>query len=85
VLRLSSLKPAESGDGLIVRLLNPSDREITAVIRAGLGVAAASLVRLDETPTDDHLEAASGEVRLAVPPHALRSVRLLLRTNSPRR
>jgi alpha-mannosidase/mannosylglycerate hydrolase len=75
-LRLSALKPADDGDGVVLRLLNPTDREIAAVVRTGFRVGAAALLRLDETPLDVALETSAREVRLPVPPHALRTIRL---------
>jgi hypothetical protein len=75
-LRLSALKPADDGDGLLLRVLNPTDREIAAVVRTGFSIRTAALLRLDETPIDASLEAFARELRLPVPPHALRSIRL---------
>ena len=75
-VHVSSVKPVEEGWGLVVRLSNPTDVEVEAVIRAGFPIARAELVRLDETPLDAPLDAAARELRLAIPPHALRSVRL---------
>src|SRR4029453_11831173 len=68
-LRLSALKPADDGDGVVLRLLNSTDREIAAVVRTGFRVEAAALLRLDETPLDVALEASAREGRLPVPPH----------------
>lgn len=77
---LSTLKSAEEGEGLIVRLLNPTDEPTDANIRWDLSVADVGMVRLDEEPVDP--EAPSSLVverdgaRLTVPPHALRTLRL---------
>jgi alpha-mannosidase len=66
---LSSCKPAEDGDGIIVRLLNPTDEPDTAAIRFGFPVADIQAVRLDESPVDL-------PDPLVVPPHALRTIRV---------
>ncbi len=75
-LVLSACKPAEYGDGIVVRVLNPTDTHHTAVLRLGVPVRGATAVRLDETAVADPVELAGAEVRFAVPPHGLRSVLL---------
>jgi alpha-mannosidase len=76
-LLLSTCKPAEDGDGTIIRVLNPTDHETEATLRFGLGISDVAPVRLDETAVDEELAAGDGDVvRIAVPPHALRSVRV---------
>jgi mannosylglycerate hydrolase len=82
VIRVSACKPASDHDGLVLRLLNPTEEEVSAVVRTGFAIAAASLLRLDETPLDIPLDVSPDEVRIAVPPHALRSV-LLIPARSP--
>ncbi len=73
---LSALKPAEDGDGCILRLLNPSDTARPAVVHCGLPLAAADSVRLDESPDGGPVDVAGNCLRLQVGPHALRSLRL---------
>lgn len=75
-LVLSALKPAEDGDGLVVRVLNPDGAATTATLRFGFPLRGAEAVRLDETPSDDAVAVDDGAVRIPVPPHALRSVRV---------
>jgi alpha-mannosidase len=76
-LVLSALKPAEQGAGLVVRVLNPSDEAMEARLRLGFPFTDAESVRLDETPVDEPLSRDGGTLRFRVPPHALRSVRVL--------
>ena len=73
---LSACKPTADGDGMVVRVLNPSDQPDEVVLRFGLDVGEASAVRLDETPNDDQLTNDGRTISLTVPPHALRSVRI---------
>jgi len=78
-LELSACKPAEDGDGLVVRVLNPTGGALDATVALGFEVAAAEAVRLDETPVDEPVDRDGSVLRLPVPAHALRSVRIRLR------
>ena len=73
-LILSACKPAESGDGIVVRVLNAADAPRTAVLRPGFPVQAVSPVRLDETPADHPVTREGEAIRFDVPARALRSV-----------
>ncbi len=82
---LSALKPADDGDGLVLRLAHPGPGPVDATVRLGFGVVAAESVRLDETPDAEAvaLDADAGGgagggavLRLAVGPHGVRTVRL---------
>jgi hypothetical protein len=75
-LVLSALKPPEVGDGLIVRVLNPTNARVEAELRVALPFERARLVRLDESPTDDSPTVDGDRVRFDVPAHALRTVLL---------
>jgi alpha-mannosidase len=73
---LSSWKPAEDGDGSIVRVLNPTGSERDVELRFGLPVRSVEAVRLDEEPSGDTAVLDGGVVRIRVAPHGLRSVRV---------
>jgi hypothetical protein len=73
---LSALKPAEEGEGIVLRLLNPTDHAATARVRLALPVQSAEAVRLDETPLGETVRVDAGVLQLPLPPHALRSVLL---------
>jgi mannosylglycerate hydrolase len=75
-LLLSAVKPAEQGAGLVVRVLNPTDQAREAALRLGFPFASAEAVRLDETPSGAPVARDGDTLRFAVPPHALRSVRI---------
>jgi hypothetical protein len=72
---LSALKPAQSGDGMVLRLLNPTDAPIEATVRLGLPMHEAIAVRLDETPIGS-VAFDGAALRVEVPARALRSVLL---------
>jgi alpha-mannosidase len=73
---LEAVKPAESGDGLIIRLSNPTDEPREARIETGFSIARAEAVRLDETPNDHEIESAAQMVRMVIPRRALRTVEI---------
>ena len=75
-LVLSALKPAATGTGTIVRVLNPSDKARDATLRIAGPFVGAHAVRLDESPCDEPVDREADTLRFPVPPHALRSVRL---------
>lgn len=73
---LSALKPADSGEGMILRLLNPTGDELHAEVELGLPVGRAVSVRLDETEDEGEVHSDGHHLSLVVGPHALRSVLL---------
>ena len=75
-LLLSALKPAEQGAGLVVRVLNPTAAACDAELRLGFPFEHAEAVRLDEAPGTGPVTRNGDTLRFAVPPHALRSVRV---------
>jgi len=75
-LILSALKPAEQRDGIVLRVLNPTDSGMDAAIKVGFGVKEVEAVRLDEAPTGDAVALDDDTIRFHVPARALRSIRL---------
>ena len=80
-LLLSALKPAENGDGAVVRLVNPEGAPVAATIHIGdLHLLGAEAVRLDEEASTGSvvMDGQAGTVSLTVPGHGVSSVRLRL-------
>ena len=75
-LLLSALKPAQSRDGVVLRLLNPTDEPHQARVRLGFAVKTAESVRLDEAPQTGVVRLEGNELVLTVRPHGLESVLL---------
>jgi len=75
-LVVSALKPAEDGEGMILRVLNPTDSGETARVRFGVPVVAVEPVRLDETPTSGGVQRDGDVAAVEVPGHALRTLRV---------
>ncbi|HEY3723224.1 MAG TPA: glycosyl hydrolase-related protein [Acidimicrobiia bacterium] len=80
VLELVALKPAEDGDGMILRVLNPTDaRIVDTAVRFAVPIADVTSVRLDETPDGGAVTLVEGTARVDVGPHALRTLRIRAR------
>jgi mannosylglycerate hydrolase len=75
---LSACKPSQDGDGIVVRVLNPTDESDDVTLHLGRDVRRARPVGLDEQPSDSLVTHNGRDVGFEVPPHALRSVLLSL-------
>jgi len=79
-IEVSAFKPAEDGDGSVLRLANVSDEPIEARVRIGAPLAERIVqtrrVRLDETPSDESVEWRHDTLSLEIGAHALASIRL---------
>jgi mannosylglycerate hydrolase len=77
---LSALKPAEDGEDVVLRLLNPTDEPQSARVALSAEIAAqidgVEAIRLDETPAPDSVQFDGRTIELVTPAHALRSLRL---------
>jgi hypothetical protein len=71
------MKPPETGEGVILRLLNPTGEAIQARVHLGFRVSEVMSVRLDETPLEGPCAIDGPHLSLEVPAKAVRS--LLLR------
>jgi alpha-mannosidase/mannosylglycerate hydrolase len=79
---VSALKPAESGDGAVLRLVNPTPDARTAEVDLPAWAGAVHEVRLDETPATDagpRLATGDGAVAVALGPYGVRSLHLSTR------
>lgn len=77
-LDISSLKEAEDGGGVVLRLFNPGETPRWGKVALGFPVAGATLVRLDEEPLTQLAPDAAGAVEVTVPPRGLVSIRWAL-------
>ncbi len=75
-LLLSALKPAEDGEGLVLRLSNPTGVPQEARVTLGIPFQEARPLRLDEEPSGHPITREGATLRFPVPPHALRTVRI---------
>jgi len=75
-LCLTSMKSAEEGDGLIVRIVNLSDQSGHANIRTLLPLSAAWQVRLDESPLSQLGIRDSHQLIMKYHPYEILSLRL---------
>lgn len=76
-LVLSACKPADDGDGIVVRVLNPTDDDHEAALALGFPVRDVVACRLDETAERGDVVRDANLVRFPVPAHALRTVRIV--------
>ncbi|MEE8476185.1 MAG: glycosyl hydrolase-related protein [Myxococcota bacterium] len=75
-LLLSALKPAEDGEGLVLRVSNPTAVPQQARVTLGFPFREARPLRLDEEPGEHPIAREGASLRFSVPPHALRTVRI---------
>lgn len=87
-IELTTLKPAEDGDGLILRLLNTSSEPSDTRLRIGPSlawrIADIAGARLDETPAPLEFDWHCPELRLRIRGSGLATLRLRLRARAPR-
>jgi hypothetical protein len=73
-LLLSAFKPAESGQGVVIRILNPTTTAQEARVTIGFPFEKAEMLRLDETPESSSPRREGQSLDFSVPAHALRTV-----------
>jgi len=75
-LLLDAFKQGEWDDSLIVRLSNPTDREVDAAVVVHTPIARAEAVNLMETEVEGPLPCRNGRIALRVPPKKILTLRL---------
>jgi hypothetical protein len=73
-LVLSAIKPAESGEGVVIRCYNLRAEPVEGCLRFGFSVRRAQQVRADETPVALLPIEEQGGVRFTVPPRGVFSL-----------
>jgi alpha-mannosidase len=79
-LRLSAVKAAEDGRGVIVRVVNLSQQAATASLRTHLPLHRAALVRLDETLVRQLAMSDPTGAEFPIGPHQIQTIRLEFQT-----
>ena len=73
-LVLSAFKPAENGEGVVLRISNPTSTLQEARIELGFPFEQFEMLRLDETPTGTSPQRDGRILSFSIPPHALRTI-----------
>ena len=73
---VSAIKPAEDGNGVVIRLLNMDDRPTSAKIVAPFA-SEAVFCRFDETPVGEREPLTDGTCSVELPPYGAVSCRLI--------
>lgn len=74
-LVVSAAKEAEDGDGIVVRVANPTPLPVEGVLKLGWSPREALLARIDETPDSTLAFSEDGIIRTDWPPYAVRTFR----------
>ena len=80
---VSALKEAEDGDGVVLRLFNPSECPLAGRVRLNAAATAIEGVRLDETATGGLAVDPDGGVPLTIGPRALAGSRWRSQSRPP--
>ena len=70
---VSTVKPAENKEGIIIRLYNPCDSEENCTLRFAIPIKKISEVNLAEEYVND-VETVQDTVRLNLKPHKIRTI-----------
>ena len=77
VVQVTCVKQAEDGNGLIVRLCNPSTETQNAVLAFGRPVTRATQCRMDETGAEA-IEAKANRIAVSLAPKKIVTLRIKL-------
>ena len=78
-LVMSGMKPAEDGDGLVVRCYNPTDIERTGVLKAWKPIARAEILSLDEERVEQELAPNDSSVEFQAAKRRIITLRVVLK------
>ncbi|GJQ20143.1 MAG: glycosyl hydrolase [Bacteroidia bacterium] len=84
-IQLSTIKEAEAGSGVIVRVYNPVGQPVQGVLTSYLPVRSAVLCRLDESPLKPVRVMKRRTIRLRLRPFEIATVRLDVETPKPKK
>ncbi len=76
-LVFSTFKPADDGNGYILRLWNPTDQQLSERVRLWKQPGNIQLVNLAEKPLGETLAAADKVVTISAAPHKIVTIRIL--------
>lgn len=78
-LVLSAVKPPEEGDGLVVRVYNPTRKEVMAELETAFPIGEAKEIRLDESSLAAIVPASSHLLRFPVRSGEIKTLRISIR------
>ncbi len=78
VLHVTAVKRAEDGEGLIVRLFNPTAEQQAATLAFGRPVASAARCRMDESEIEPTTPAGGDRLEVALAPKKIATWRVVL-------
>ncbi len=73
---LTSLKPPQTGEGWVARLLNPSEQEVTVYLSPANQPQRALLLNLAEKPQAEFEMGEGGRIKVTLKPYQIATVRL---------
>ena len=73
---LETVKKAEDGDGVIVRLYEVENARTKVTLHCAEAIASAEETDLLENPIEDALDVKENEIELTIKPYEIRTIRI---------